>query len=148
MFVTHSPFILSDVSNKNVLYLSKEERQPEKESFAANIYDLLDDHFFLDETIGGVALGKISAMVSLYRESMKRKGNTVTEYQSNSQFLLLEKDFRLLKDMVADSYLKQDLNRIYYELAAEYMPERLNDEIERTQQHLEELKALAKKEGK
>ena len=87
-------------------------------------------------------------MVSLYRESMKRKGNTVTEYQSNSQFLLLEKDFRLLKDMVADSYLKQDLNRIYYELAAEYMPERLNDEIERTQQHLEELKALAKKEGK
>ncbi|MBO6254116.1 MAG: hypothetical protein J6O49_10755 [Bacteroidaceae bacterium] len=87
-------------------------------------------------------------MVSLYRESLKRKGDTVTEYQSNPQFLLLEKDFRLLKDMVADSYLKQDLNRMYYELAAEYMQERLNDEIERTQQHLEELKALAKKEGK
>ena len=45
MFVTHSPFMLSDISNKSVLYLSKEERKPEYESFAANIYDLLDDHF-------------------------------------------------------------------------------------------------------
>ena len=68
MFVTHSPFILSDVSNRNVLYLSKEDRQPERESFAANIYDLLDDHFFLDETIGDIALGRINELVDVYRQ--------------------------------------------------------------------------------
>lgn len=144
MFVTHSPFILSDVSNKNVLYLSKEERQPEKESFAANIYDLLDDHFFLNETIGEMALQKISEMVDLYREYKERKGIAIPKYSSMNNFMQKEKEFRLLKDMVSDSYLKQDLSRMYYEMVAEFMPERLNDEIERTQQHLEELKALAK----
>lgn len=66
--------------------------------------------------------------------------------QDRDQFSRLEKDFRLLKDMVADSYLKQDLNRMYYEMVAEYMPERLRDEIERAQKHLEELKALAEKD--
>lgn len=146
LFVTHSPFILSDVSSRNVLYLSKEGRQPMKESFAANIYDLLDDHFFLDETIGGIALGKISEMVDLYREYMEQKENPAMKSQDRDQFSRMEKDFRLLKDMVADSYLKQDLNRMYFEMVAEYMPERLRDEIERAQQHLEELKALVKKD--
>lgn len=146
LFVTHSPFILSDVSRRNVLYLSKEGRQPMKESFAANIYDLLDDHFFLNETIGGIALGKISEMVDLYREYMEQKENPTMKSQDRDQFSRLEKDFRLLKDMVADSYLKQDLNRMYYEMVAEYMPEGLRDEIERAQKHLEELKALAEKD--
>ena len=146
LFVTHSPFILSDVSRRNVLYLSKEGRQPMNESFAANIYDLLDDHFFLNETIGGIALGKISEMVELYREYMEQKENPTMKSQDRDQFSRLEKDFRLLKDMVADSYLKQDLNRMYYEMVAEYMPERLRDEIERAQKHLEELKALAEKD--
>lgn len=38
------------------------------------------------------------------------------------RFTHKEKEFRLLKDMVADGYLKQDLNRMYYEMAARFMP--------------------------
>ena len=77
---------------------------------------------------------------------MEQKENPTMKSQDRDQFSRLEKDFRLLKDMVADSYLKQDLNRMYYEMVAEYMPERLRDEIERAQKHLEELKALAEKD--
>ena len=83
-------------------------------------------------------------MVDLYREYKEKKGIAIPIYSSRNNFMQKEKEFRLLKDMVSDSYLKQDLSRMYYEMVAEFMPERLNDEIERTQQHLEELKALAK----
>ena len=147
MFVTHSPFILSDVSNRNVLYLSKEDRQPEKESFAANIYDLLDDHFFLDETIGDIALGRINELVDVYQQYVGdgRKDNSEVHCMAD-RFIQKEKEFRLLKDMLADGYLKDDVSRMYYELAARYLPEKLSDEIERTQQRLDELRALANRE--
>jgi len=133
MFVTHSPFILSDVSNRNVLYLSKEDRQPEKESFAANIYDLLDDHFFLDETIGDVALKQIDDIVKLYHQQNRTLRKEI--------FLEKKLFFRLLIDQIADGYLKDDVTQMYYEMLSEYAPNDIQDEIERTQQRLDELKA-------
>lgn len=146
IFVTHSPFILSDLSNKNVLYLSKDGRQPQKESFAANIYDLLDDHFFLDETIGQMALGKIAEMVEFYRKDDEESRKDGTEQARRNGFLRKEKDFRLLIDMLAEGYIKDDVSRMYYELASKYMPERVDDEIERTKRRLDELIAVAKRE--
>lgn len=136
IYVTHSPFILTDMLDRNVMYLSKEGKpRPDKRTFAANIYDLLDDHFFLDETVGDVALQKLQTLVSLYHDQ---------RYEHRGlKFLQLEPEFRKLKDQIADNYLREDYSRMYYELLATYMRGKLNEEIAKAEQHVEELRALA-----
>ncbi|MDF2931090.1 MAG: hypothetical protein K0R36_421 [Chryseobacterium sp.] len=68
IFSTHSPFILSDIPSQNILKL--DEGLPITDgdnvnSFAANIYDLLKDEFFLkDGAIGAFANKKISEVLS------------------------------------------------------------------------------------
>lgn len=66
-FLTHSPFILSDIPSQNVLKLKEgEPKENDKiNSFAANIYDLLKDEFYLkDGAIGAFANKKISEVLS------------------------------------------------------------------------------------
>lgn len=76
-FLTHSPFILSDIPSQNVLKLRKKDAKIENEtnSFAANIYDLLNDDFFLEEgAIGAFASTKIKEILekeNLEAEDMK-----------------------------------------------------------------------------
>lgn len=134
IFVTHSPFILTDMLDNNVIYLSKNGKQkPNKRTFAANIYDLLDDHFFLEDTIGDVALKQINDIVKLYHQ----QNRTLRK----EAFLEKKLFFRLLIDQIADGYLKDDVTQMYYEMLSEYAPNDIQDEIERTQQRLDELKA-------
>lgn len=68
IFITHSPFILSDIPAKNILFLKSNENKStavleNKKSFGANIHELLGDNFFLtddDIYIGEFAKNKIS----------------------------------------------------------------------------------------
>lgn len=56
LFSTHSPFILSDIPSQNILKLEDGNPQPDKDgknSFGANIHDLLDDEFFLEKGFMG-----------------------------------------------------------------------------------------------
>lgn|GEM_PF-2393497 len=53
IFTTHSPIILSDIPNDNVIYLKSGKIANEKrETFAQNIYTLYNDAFFLEDTMG------------------------------------------------------------------------------------------------
>ena len=56
-------------------------------------------------------------------------------------FLEKKSFFRLLIEQIADGYVKDDVTQMYYEMLSEYVPCDIQDEIERTQQHLDELKA-------
>ena len=65
-FLTHSPFILSDIPNQNILRLveGKSVNNYKSNSFAANIYDLLKDEFFLNNgAIGAYASNKIASIL-------------------------------------------------------------------------------------
>lgn len=65
-FLTHSPFILSDVPSQNILKLNDGKPDPKDtlNSFAANIYDLLNDEFFLNSgTIGAFAQNYINKLI-------------------------------------------------------------------------------------
>lgn len=56
LLATHSPFILSDIPMSNVLLLNREGKKEDcKESFCANIHDMLSKSFFMNYTIGEVA---------------------------------------------------------------------------------------------
>ena len=52
--VTHSPFLLSDIPESNILYLKDGDiyQNKDKYTLGANIYDLLKNQFFMNHTIG------------------------------------------------------------------------------------------------
>lgn len=74
ILTTHSPFILSDIEKGNVQVLKRsgadaeaeywsKVASPEKQTFAANIYALLTDSFFLDSGFGEIARKQIKAVL-------------------------------------------------------------------------------------
>lgn len=86
-FSTHSPFILSDVPSSNILRLVDGVPQDQSnETFAANIYDLLNDDFFLtDGVIGEFAKQKIKTILN--------------------KSVILEEDIKIL-ELIGDPLLK------------------------------------------
>lgn len=78
IFVTHSPFILSDISQNNILFL-KEGRDCGNEitvnPFAANVNEILSQSFFLDNGfMGELAKRKIKSLITFLKD-LKRKGD-------------------------------------------------------------------------
>lgn len=73
--VTHSPFVLSDVMRRNTLYLKKGESVTNQmsETFGANLYDLMQDSFFLEEN----AIGKVSSTFMKRLIDRKNKGEEI-----------------------------------------------------------------------
>lgn len=71
---THSPFILSDMPECNVLMLEEGKKKTEKDKcFGANIYDLLCSHFFMNEFIGEFAGNKIDEFIDAINDATKSK---------------------------------------------------------------------------
>lgn len=69
IFATHSPFLLSDLTNDYIIYLEKKERQvheikAEKECFAGNIGQMYNANFFMANTIGEFARQKILQIIN------------------------------------------------------------------------------------
>ena len=54
IFITHSPFILTDIVNKNILFLDK-DKNSDIETFGANMFDIFQDGFFVENSIGSFA---------------------------------------------------------------------------------------------
>ena len=66
LLCTHSPFILSDIPNNNVLRLNKGEiyNDVRLKSFGANIYDILANDFFMENSyMGSMAKEKINEVI-------------------------------------------------------------------------------------
>lgn len=69
IFVTHSPFILSDIPADNIIFLG-EETPPNIKTFGNNIHTLLAESFFLhDSFMGDFARDKITNLVRFLRDS-------------------------------------------------------------------------------
>lgn len=76
LFLTHSPFILSDIPSSNILRLKNGEPQPKgSETFGGNIHDLLANDFFLENGfMGEFAKEKINeVIVFLNHEKIKKE---------------------------------------------------------------------------
>lgn len=104
MIATHSPFILSDIPQCNILYL-EDGRVPDtskfKNPFAANICDILYQSFFLKNGFVG--------------EYARRKINDIiTRLLPNGYFTeKWEEQFGLLMGMIGDPFLKMQLQQLY-----------------------------------
>ena len=106
-FVTHSPFILSDIPKNNVLFLQKGRptRQMQEDTFGGNIHTLLQNGFFLDSApVGEFAKKKIN---SLFARLLS--GNSSFEDGTKEEFYN-----QIL--LVSEPFIKSQLLKLYHEL--------------------------------
>ncbi|MBN9482515.1 MAG: hypothetical protein BGO70_18210 [Bacteroidetes bacterium 43-93] len=80
IFITHSPFILSDIPNQNILFLDTEKTKKNEKNgrtvivktdfktFGANIHEHLMNAFFMAGTIGTLAAKKINNIVEFHNQ--------------------------------------------------------------------------------
>ena len=82
--VTHSPFILSDIPNSNILALKEGKRESFKtNTLGANIYDLLNNQFFMDSAIGSHVEEIIKEIIKdyyLFQEDDSKKEEIKNKY--------------------------------------------------------------------
>lgn len=104
LIATHSPFILSDIPQSNILYLEDGKMvMPEniKNPFAANICDILYQSFFLKQGfVGEFARKKIKCMI----ERLLPGGYFLEKNEA---------EYHLLMELIGDPFLKMQLQQLY-----------------------------------
>lgn len=101
LFLTHSPFILSDIPIQNTTLLTIDKKtgksklvKKKKQSFGANIHDLLSDNFFLTGTlIGNLADRRITQLIEKIKTSK------------------VSKDDKLMLKLIGDTFLKTSIEQ-------------------------------------
>lgn len=134
--VTHSPFVLSDIPNKNILTISSDSNTDGNinlPSFGANIHEMLHHQFFLkDGAIGEFAKWKIGDIINKLdtcRNSKSIKENSVLKNEAeriHSDIIIIDEP--IIKQALLDDYYNifnkilgntqqiNDINRQIFEL--------------------------------
>ena len=111
LLITHSPFLLSDIPYGNVLFMKRqgEDREPQK-TFGGNVYDLLNNGFFMDSAMGDVATDKVRRLAEVYY---------MTEGQENA-YRAERVQLRFIAENVADEYLVRQCRMMIERLESKY----------------------------
>lgn len=134
-FLTHSPFILSDIPNGNILYLKKGKPEDKKDNktLGANIHDLLANEFFMENGfMGEFSKQRIKSIIKNIRPDNDLFDGYVPEWNSETieQIIL----------SVGEPLIRQSLMDMYRE---KYKPKEITDierQIERLQKQLKDKK--------
>lgn len=135
IIATHSPYILSDFPKNNVLCLEKGEvfkdaNEGVGNTFGANVYDILNSRFFMNEFVGKFAVRKLKEIIETVKEGGKI---TLDEYR-------LRKN---LVDVIGDEFIREKLTEeLLDKLNWHYRRMMAREEIgrmERRKQYLEDL---------
>lgn len=105
MIVTHSPFILSDIPETNVLCMGVGEEKV-TQTFGGNIMKMLSSSFFMDRSIGEVVREEITNIVLLYNRIVKNNENCKQEYKK------CKKRIQYVVNNIGDDFLKDMLSRM------------------------------------
>lgn len=133
LFITHSPYILSDIPQNNVLFLNDDGTPHQSgdtriKTFAANIHDLLKHSFFLEKgAIGAFAFEKINDTINSLRVKALRKRLMMTKgkvdrgklIEEINQIPVKENDLKKNKeiiDLVDEPILRSKLEEMYEEI--------------------------------
>jgi len=135
IFTTHDPLTLSDFPNHNIIYFDKEnnrilplEESSTKNSFGANISDILAESFFIgDGLIGEFAKDKIQNIID-YLNNLK----TLEEISWAKNSI----DIRVLIECIGEPFLKDKLTEMYLEK----FPNTKDIEIRKLEEKLKELR--------
>ena len=142
LLVTHSPFVLSDLPRSNVLALGDDESEV-KETFCANIHEMLGNSFFMKYTMGDLARDQVEEIFKLYNEfeeSEDKKGLIASRASKWPQY-------EYVASLVADEYLHGLVGRMLEEMS-KYLPEPDEDIDEQIKEAEEWLKTLKERKEK
>jgi len=154
LFITHSPFILSDIPKQNVLFLENDEMtrraKPQQyagdNTFGANVHEMLTNGFFLGSTKGAFAISKIEEILDFYQKVKNltdlNKKQLLDEYHKNKE------SFFQIIDMIGERYVKNVLKNHFEEIQ-----NKLNildfDALKKKEEELErELKSIRRRLNK
>jgi len=141
IFLTHSPFILSDIPNENVIFLGKDKNgnckvinglKDKKQTFGANIHTLLSDAFFMEDgLIGEFAKEKIQSVINFLN-------NKKSKIQSK------EEAWKIIQ-IIGEPFLKYKLEEKFHE---NYSSDKVKNEakIKRLEEEIERLKSVKSKD--
>lgn len=106
LITTHSPFILSDIPKDNILCLEEGKVCCEvfKQTFCSNIYDLLNNQFFMKQFVGDIAAEKLDRLV--------QELNQLLEKHNNHNTSIPEKQIKYLHNqinMIGDEFIRMKL---------------------------------------
>ena len=115
LFVTHSPFILSDIPDTKILFLEKQSQDKGKElktipskkeikTFGANIHELLINGFFMNNSIGEFALKEIKAIVKFHHEVISIKEESLLKDKEKSYNDLKDR-FYFIQEHIGEDYI-------------------------------------------
>lgn len=133
IFSTHSPLMLSDVPQSNILWLNSDEKQVnlEGQTFGANIYDLYKNGFFLNSFMGEFAKSEIDKLIKeiyvLYKEVLEYKieklnGNSDKFVPIKLKILLTDNinekvtDMKRCVSIIGDKIILHKLNQMIEEI--------------------------------
>lgn len=140
ILTTHSPYVLSDLPASNVFILSRENGElivcnNNRQTFGANIHDLLANEFFLEDGfIGAFAKNKIQIVID----------NLRTEKEFIPEIKMEQEDIKKVIDVIGEPFLKGKLLEMYQQKFKE--TDFYDKEIERLQLKIEEYKKRQKKD--
>lgn len=123
--ITHSPFVLSDIPDNNILCMSRKEHVDAfDKTFAANIHDLFNNTFILPYTIGEYAQLKITEIVSTYhrvRYIVKNDSNwKFCDKRQEWQKQLEWSRLKYVSEIIGDNYLSEETKDMLDEIEEWY----------------------------
>ena len=123
--ITHSPFVLSDIPDNNILCMSRKEHEDAfDKTFAANIHDLFNNTFILPYTIGEYAQLKITEIVSTYhrvRDIVKNDSNwKFCDERQEWQKQLEWSKLKYVSEIIGDNYLSEETKDMLDEIEEWY----------------------------
>lgn len=121
IFITHSPFILSDIIKTNVLFL-EDGNTSEMTTFASNIHEILSSSFFLNNTIGEFALLQIREVLDFYKKFTESQNIRELQEEYEEQ----KNKFKLIVRNIGEKYIKGILKDHLDEIQKSF--NKLNDE--------------------
>lgn len=113
IFATHSPFLLSDVTNDYIIYLEKTGGKTvqvtgQKDVFAGNIGEMYNTNFFMQNTIGEFARSKLMEIITIINKNEKVSKEVI----NNWKLLISKIGDDLLRKLLTDKIEMYEKSRI------------------------------------
>ena len=137
IIATHSPYILSDFPKSNVLCLVKGAVYQDRiyqtaSTFAANVYDILNNRFFMDDFIGRFAVEKLEEIIEIVKEG---EGISLGEYKRRL----------VMVELIGDVFIREKLKEeLLYKLNMDEQKEMVKEKLVRIEKERKYLNSLLK----
>lgn len=142
IFTTHSPFMLSDIREGNIIFLEKNNTTQKStvrshpNTFAKNIQEIMHDNMFIKNIYGEFAISKINKMISDLQLN-EREGESLRHYLNKEQLL---SDIDMISEPLLRNKLYDMYDRKFKESTIDSRIEQLRLEIEQLEQEKQRLR--------